>query len=153
MNAGTRGVLFGIAAALLLLAPVAAQDRVARIGYLSWQDRGAYYDITFDGFTAGLRDEGYVEGRNLEILKRSASNDPDRFKPLARELAAANVDVFFAPATPMATAAWYAAKNTPIVVATILDPVELDFVKSLARPGTRVTGDRAATFAEGVRTF
>ena len=140
MNAGTRGVLFGIAAALLLLAPVAAQDRVARIGYLSWQDRGAYYDITFDGFTAGLRDEGYVEGRNLEILKRSASNDPDRFKPLARELAAANVDVFFAPATPMATAAWYAAKNTPIVVATILDPVELDFVKSLARPGTRVTG-------------
>jgi ABC-type uncharacterized transport system substrate-binding protein len=67
-------------------------------------------------------------------------NDPDRFKALARELAAANVDVFFAPSTPMATAAWYAAKNTPIVVATILDPVELDFVKSLARPGTRVTG-------------
>jgi len=50
------------------------------------------------------------------------------------------VDVFFAPATPMATAAWYADRNTPIVVATILDPVELEFVKSLARPGTRVTG-------------
>ena len=40
----------------------------------------------------------------------------------------------------MASAAWFAAKTTPIVVATILDPVELDFVKSLARPGTRVTG-------------
>ena len=88
----------------------------------------------------GLREEGFEEGRNLTLLKRSASNDPERFKPLARELAAAKVDVFFAPATPMATAAWYAAKNTPIVVATILDPVELDFVKSLARPGTRVTG-------------
>ncbi len=122
------------------LAPVAAQERVVKVGYLSWQDQGAYYETTLKGFTEGLRDEGYVEGRNLEILKRSASNDADRFKPLARELAAANVDVFFAPATPMATAAWYAAKNTPIVVATILDPVELDFVKSLARPGTRVTG-------------
>ena len=118
----------------------AAQERVAKVGYLSWQDRGAYYEATLKGFTEGLQDEGYVEGRNVVLLKRSASNDAERFKPLARELAAANVDVFFAPATPMATAAWYAAKNTPIVVATILDPVELDFVKSLARPGTRVTG-------------
>ena len=113
---------------------------MAKVGYLSWQDQGAYYDATLKGFTDGLRDEGYVEGRNLEILKRSTSNDAERFKPLARELAAAKVDVFFAPATPMATAAWYAAKNTPIVVATIMDPVELDFVKSLSRPGTRVTG-------------
>jgi putative ABC transport system substrate-binding protein len=117
-----------------------AQDKVARVGYLSWQDSGAYHDATLKGFTAGLAEEGYVEGRNLEILKRSAANDASRFKPLARELAAAKVDVFFAPATPMATAAWYAAKNTPIVIATILDPVELEFVKSLAQPGTRVTG-------------
>jgi putative ABC transport system substrate-binding protein len=117
-----------------------AQDRVARVGYLSWQNTGAYYDTTLKGFTEGLRDEGYVEGKNLELLKRSASNEPERFKPIARELAAAKVDVFFAPATPMATAAWYAAKNTPIVIATIMDPIELEFVKSLARPGTRVTG-------------
>jgi putative ABC transport system substrate-binding protein len=123
-----------------MLGPAAAQERVAKVGYLSWQDRGAYHEATLAGFTAGLREEGYEVGRNLDILQRSASNDPDRFKALARELAAANVDVFFAPSTPMATAAWYAAKNTPIVVATILDPVELDFVKSLARPGTRVTG-------------
>src|SRR5437868_14018342 len=40
----------------------------------------------------------------------------------------------------MATAAWYAAKDTPIVIATIMDPVELKFIKSLARPATRVTG-------------
>jgi putative ABC transport system substrate-binding protein len=50
------------------------------------------------------------------------------------------VDLYFAPATPMATAAWYADKKTPIVIATIMDPVELKFVHSLARPGTRVTG-------------
>jgi putative ABC transport system substrate-binding protein len=127
--------LLALVLACALWAPAAAQDRIARVGYLSWQDAGAYYETTLTGFTEGLRDEGYVEGKNLELLKRSASNDPDRFKPIARELAAAKVDVFFAPATPMATAAWYAAKNTPIVIATIMDPIELDFVKSLARPG------------------
>jgi len=125
---------------LVLLGTAAAQERVARVGYLSWQDSGAYYEATLKGFANGLREQGYVEGKNLELQRRSASNDAERFKPIARELAAAKVDVFFAPATPMATAAWYAVKNTPIVIATILDPVELEFVKSLARPGTRVTG-------------
>lgn len=123
-----------------LAIPAWAQDRVARVGYLSWQDQGTYYDVTLRGFVDGLRSEGFVEGKNLELLKRSASNDAERFKPLARELAAAKVDLFFAPATPMATAAWYADRKTPIVIATILDPVELKFVDSLARPGTRVTG-------------
>ena len=132
--------LLALVFSLVLLGPAAAQERVARVGFLSWQDSGAYYDMTLKGFIDGLREEGFVPGKNLELLRRSASNDAERFKPIARELAASKVDVFFAPATPMATAAWFADKNTPIVVATILDPVALDFVKSLARPGTRVTG-------------
>ena len=125
---------------LSLLSGAAAQDRVARVGYLTWQDSGAHHESTLNGFVDGLRSEGFVEGRNLQLLLRSASNDPDKFKPHARELAASKVDVFFAPATPMASAAWYAAKDTPIVIATILDPIELKFVESLGRPGTRVTG-------------
>jgi len=125
---------------ICLWGTAAAQERVARVGYLSWQDSGEYYDMTLRGFTEGLREEGFVQGKNLELVLRSASNDAERFKPLARELAASKVDVIFAPATPMATAAWYADPNTPIVIATIMDPVALDFVKSLARPGTRVTG-------------
>jgi len=129
-----------LALSLSLLGTAAAQERVARVGYLTWQDSGVYYETTLKGFRDGLRSEGFVEGKNLELMPRSASNDPERFKALARELAAAKVDVFFAPATPMATAAWYADKNTPIVVATILDPVKLKFVKSLGRPGMRVTG-------------
>jgi putative tryptophan/tyrosine transport system substrate-binding protein len=124
----------------LLGGTTAAQDRIARVGYLSWQDTGLYYESTASAFVEGLRSEGFEEGRNLQLLRRSASNDADKFKPLARELAAAKVDVFFAPATPMATAAWFAAKETPIVIATILDPVELKFIDSLGRPGTRVTG-------------
>lgn len=126
---------------LLATAPVApAQERIARLGYLSWNDSGPYHELTSKGFVEGLRDQGFVEGKNLMILRRTADYDPERFKPLARELAAAKVDVFFAPATPMATAAWYADHSTPIVIATVLDPIALQFVKSLGRPGTRVTG-------------
>jgi len=123
-----------------ILGTAAAQERVGRVGYLTWKDAGPYHEATTKGFIAGLRDEGFVEGRNLVIERRSADHDPERFKVLARELVAAKVDVFFAPATPMATAAWRADRVTPIVIATILDPVQLEFVKSLARPGTRVTG-------------
>lgn len=131
-----------LAVALLVLASgtAFAQGRIARVGYLSWQDTGTYYEMTLKGFVEGLREEGFVQGKNLELLRRSASNDASRFKPIANELAASGIDVFFAPATPMAAAAWSANRRTPIVIATIADPVELEFVKSLARPGTRVTG-------------
>ena len=117
-----------------------AQERTARVGYLSWKDSGPYFEVTNKGFVEGLREQGFVEGKNLTILRRSADFDPGLFRPLAREMSVAGVDVFFAAATPMATAAWRASSTTPIVIATILDPVELEFVKSLARPGTRVTG-------------
>jgi len=125
--------LLTLALSLCLLGTAAAQDRVARVGYLSWRDSGAYYEATLKGFREGLRSEGFVEGKNLELMRRSASNDPERFKPLARELVTAKVDVFFAPATPMATAAWYADNNTPIVIASIMDPVELKFVNRQAK--------------------
>lgn len=129
-----------VALTSMLSLAVVAQQRVARVGELLWRTDGPYYEAAQGGFVAGLREQGFVEGRNLVLLQRSAGNDPGRFKVLARELAQEKVDVFFAPATPMATAAWYADRRTPIVISTILDPVQLDFVKSLARPGTRVTG-------------
>lgn len=132
--------VFLVILGLVLIGETAAQERIARIGYLSWEDTGPYEESTLKGFVTGLREEGFVEGKNIAILKRSANSDPAHFKVLAREMVEAKVDVFFASATPMATAAWRADRNTPIVIATILDPVELDFVKSLARPGTRVTG-------------
>lgn len=136
-----RFARFALVFALLLgMAAAGAQERIARVGVLTWRDAGPFHEVTYNGFVAGLRDEGFVEGKNLVLIGRSADFDPERFKPHARELAQAKVDVIFAPATPMATAAWYADRHTPIVIASILDPVQLDFVKSLARPGTRVTG-------------
>ena len=114
--------------------------RIAKVGWMQWQTNGPYAELTHAGFELGLRDEGFVEGRNLLFERRSAEGDIKRFPRLARELAVQKVEVFFAPSKAMADAAWYASRSTPTVIATIGDPVELQFVKSLARPGTPQDG-------------
>ncbi len=133
-------------AVLLVLATggAIAQEKMARVGYLAWTSNGLYAEVTSRGFYEGLREEGFVEGKNVTVIRR-VSADPDRFTELAREIAGEGADVFFAPATPMATAAWYASpwyasRKIPIVIATIADPQKLEFVESLSQPGTRVTG-------------
>lgn len=93
--------LLAVLISLALLGTAEAQEKMARVGYLTWKDAGPYHEATTQGFIAGLRDEGYVEGKNLVLERRSADHDPERFKVLAQELAAAKVDVFFAPAAPM----------------------------------------------------
>ncbi len=119
---------------------VAAQDRIARVGWLTLQSSGRYEEITARGFVTGLREAGYVEGKNLVFVKRSADGELRRLGPLAKEIAAAGVDVFFAPAKPMADAAWYASRKIPTVIATVTDPVKVDYAVSLARPGKHITG-------------
>ncbi len=119
---------------------VAAQDRIARVGWLTLQSSGRYEEITSRGFVTGLREAGYVEGKNLVFVKRSADGELRRLGPLAKEIAAAGVDVFFAPAKPMADAAWYASRKIPTVIATVTDPVKVDYAVSLARPGKHITG-------------
>lgn len=133
-------------AAVLILAATgaAAQGKVPRVGYLAWTNTGLFAEVTSRGFFEGLRQEGFVDGTNVNVIQR-VSADPDRFADLTREITKEGVDVFFAPATPMATAAWYASPwyaspKIPIVIATIADPKKLEFVESLSRPGTRVTG-------------
>ena len=101
---------------LILSGTVVAQERVARVGEWMWRDSGPYYDNTHRGLVAGLGEQGFVEGGKLVLLQRSADSDPACFKPMARELAAARVDVFFAPASLMATGTWYADRSTPIVL-------------------------------------
>ena len=80
------------------IGPAAAQERIARVGWLTLQPGGRYEELTARGFVAGLREAGFVEGRNLEFVKRSADGDLRRLGPLAKVIAAARVDVIFAPA-------------------------------------------------------
>ncbi len=93
-----------------------------------------------EAFRQGLRDLGYVEGRDIVIEFRSAEGKLERFPALAAELVALKVDVIVAANTSAALAAKQATTTVPIVFAGPTDPVTSGLVTSLARPGGNVTG-------------
>jgi putative ABC transport system substrate-binding protein len=120
---------------LMLALPVAAQQRVWRVGCLSPA-------VPALGPTlAALAEHGFVEGRNLELIARESAGDLDRLVPLAHEIAAARPDVIVAVSNPAIQAVMRAAPQTPIVMSFAgSDPVSAGFATSLARPGGKVTG-------------
>jgi ABC-type uncharacterized transport system substrate-binding protein len=91
-------------------------------------------------FRNGLRDLGYVEGRNLSIIWKYSGDRTDRLRILADELVQAQVDVIFAINTPAALAAKNATTRIPIIVTRVSDPVRTGLVASLPHPGANVTG-------------
>ena len=135
---------FGITLAIGgLFNPIAAEAqqaaKVARIGYL--EGNLAANPHLREAFRQGLRDLGYVEGRNVVIEYRSAEGKFERFPALAAELVALKVDVIVAAqGTLGALAAKQATSTLPIVFVTAVDPVTSGLVTSLARPGGNVTG-------------
>jgi putative ABC transport system substrate-binding protein len=126
-----------------LFSPSAAEAqqaaKVARIGYLV-PNPAADNPHLREAFLQGLRDLGYVEGRNLVIDYRYAEGRFERLPVLAAELVALKVDVIVAGPTPAALAAKHATRTIPIVFASGGDPVTDGLVTSLARPGGNVTG-------------
>jgi putative ABC transport system substrate-binding protein len=93
-----------------------------------------------EDFRQGLRDLGYVEGKNIQIEVRWGEGRLDRMPALAAELVRMNVDVIFAVSSPSVWAAKNATKTIPIVMPTSSDPVGDGLVASLARPGGNITG-------------
>jgi putative ABC transport system substrate-binding protein len=138
----TRRVFVGTLAGGLLAAPLAAEAqqaaKIARIGYLTLNLAAAPH--VREAFLQGLRDLGYVEGRNVVIEYRDAEGKVERLPALAAELVALKVDVILAGGTPQALAAKQATRTIPIVFASSPDPVGSGLVTSLARPGGNVTG-------------
>jgi len=128
----------GIAAISWAL-PSLAQGRVWRIGVLETTAL-AMNGPNFDALRKGLRELGYVEGKNLLFEYRTADGRNDRFAELAKELAGMKVDVIVTRGTPATQAAKAATTVIPIVATAISDPVRTGLVKSLARPGGNVTG-------------
>jgi putative ABC transport system substrate-binding protein len=92
------------------------------------------------GFVRGLREQGYVEGRNLAIDYRWTEGTNEGFSALAAELVRLKADVIVAHATPAVLAAKEATATIPIVLLNVADPVGAGLVASLARPGGNVTG-------------
>jgi putative ABC transport system substrate-binding protein len=118
----------------------AQQKSMPVIGFLSLGSPLTRADFLAP-FLQGLRENGYVEGRNISIEYRWAETDVDRFPALAVELARLNVDVLVAAGgTRAALAAKRATSTIPIVFTAVGDPVQEGLVASLARPGGNITG-------------
>src|SRR5262249_34594140 len=118
-----------------------AQQRTWRVGFLALPKRPEPFQSSrFGAFVRGMRDLGYIEGRNLVIEWRFAENEVGRLAALAAELVKLPVDVIVASGTPVINAAQKATTTIPIVMPTSNDPVGSGFVASLGRPGGNTTG-------------
>jgi putative ABC transport system substrate-binding protein len=93
-----------------------------------------------EAFLQGLRELGYVEGKNIAIEFRSAEGKFDRLPALAAELVRLEVDVVVTSSNPAITALKQATRDIPIVMTVVGDPVGAGFIQSLARPGGNITG-------------
>ena len=130
-------------ATLCLAAPLASEAQqtgpsVHTVGILAPHDH--YRDREYSAFIETLRSLGYDQGKNLQLLWRSAAGNADRLPELAKELVDARVEVIVAINTPGSGAAIQATRQIPIVMAIVGDPIGMGFVSNLARPGGNVTG-------------
>jgi putative tryptophan/tyrosine transport system substrate-binding protein len=128
-----------LSGAAVWLSPARAQEARRVIGVLGSAASGSFHGAEA-AFIQGLKDAGFIEGKNISIEWRWAEGQYNRLSSLAGELVARNVSVFFAFDLPSALAAKAATKTIPIVFATGVDPVKLGLVDSLNQPRGNLTG-------------
>ena len=131
-------LLGGVALVCPITARAQQQTKLRRIFWVSTE---AQPDPFVDGFREGLRERGYVEGKDVVLELRYAPGNPDALRTVISELTRGNVDL--AVSSGPAIRAMRAAANVPVLFAISGDPVEIGLVKSLPRPGGNFTG---ATF-------
>jgi putative ABC transport system substrate-binding protein len=126
---------------LTTVPPVAAQQpaKMPKIGYL--QAGFAASATNIQGLQRELRSLGYIEGKNITFISRSAETKYDLLPALADELVRLKIDVIVTPGSNDTRAAKNATKTIPIIfLGAVSDPVSLGLVESLARPGGNITG-------------
>ena len=138
-----RRALLRAAGLGVLASPLSAGAQPApgrhRIGFLGGASAAGYTRLV-DALVLGLRDHGYVPGRNTTIEYRWADGQYERLPALAAELLRLKVDVIVTQGTPAALAAKRTTPTIPIVMAIVGNPVESGIVASYARPGGNITG-------------
>jgi putative ABC transport system substrate-binding protein len=134
--------LIGGAAAAWPLAVRAQQsERARRIGVLMPLAEGDQEARTLvTAFVKGLRDQGWMVGRNVLINYRWAAGDAQRIQAFAKELVEQNSDLILARSSPVVAALMQRTHTIPIVFFQVVDPVGQGFVTNLARPGANITG-------------
>jgi putative tryptophan/tyrosine transport system substrate-binding protein len=116
------------------------QGKIWRVGFLTQRRRPDSIDSDFIGaFPRGMRELGYVEGKNL-VIEWRFDDKFERLPDLAAELVGLKVDVIVSGSSQAISALQKATTTIPIVMATSGDPIGSGFVKSLARPGGNITG-------------
>ena len=134
---------FLLALGALSIAPSAAnaqsREKVYRVGYIQTATPDEQEQLT-KAFDEGLRELGYVEGRNIVVERRFAWGKQERLPGLAVELVRLNVDVIVTGGNPVIAAVKQATATIPIVMGASRDPVGAGFIASLARRGGNITG-------------
>jgi putative tryptophan/tyrosine transport system substrate-binding protein len=129
---------------IIHLAEAQTPKKVPLLGYLSARSSSSE-STRIEAFRQGLRELGYVEGKNIIIEYRFAEGNFERLPDLAAELIRLNVEVIVAPGVPSTRAAKQVTTKIPIVMAGGGDPVSTGLVASFARPGGNITGSSDLT--------
>src|SRR5262245_62537265 len=141
----SRKKIFCTALCALLFAlclPAGAQQpaKIPQIGFIESSGSPSNPGPELEAFREGLRDLGYIEGKNIQLESRFLEGKRDRIPSIVVELVQLKVDVLIPLAPPAVRAAKQATKSIPIVIVTSQDPVAAGYVDSLARPGGNITG-------------
>ena len=137
MNRNVFSIVLGLSLlAFTVLAEAQQTKKISHIGFLATNN----LKNNLGALRQGLRELGYVEGKNFTIEYRSADGKFDQLPALAAELVRLKVDVIVTQGTPAAVAAQNAIKTIPIIISGGTDPVATGLVPSLARPGGNITG-------------
>jgi putative ABC transport system substrate-binding protein len=123
--------------ALCVSAEAQQASKIYRIGFLSTNPPEAH---GWNALLDGLRERGYIEGRNIVFERRFSEGKAERFPEFAAEMVRLKADIIIVTTTPAAFAAKNATQTIPIIIPTALDPVGAGLVASLARPGGNITG-------------
>jgi putative ABC transport system substrate-binding protein len=123
--------------ALWLPAEAQQASKAYLIGFLSTNPPET---DAWDALLDGLRERGYIEGRNIVFERRFSEGKAERFLEFAAEMVRLKADIIIVTTTPAALAAKNASQTIPIIIPTALDPVGSGLVASLARPGGNITG-------------
>lgn len=127
----------------------ASQDKVFKVGILQLMEHPSLNTIR-ESIIAGLADEGYTDGENLEIDYKNGQNDMTNMKTIAQAFVADKCDVIVAIATPAAQAVLSETTEIPIIFAAVTDPVDAELVDSLENPGGNVSGTSDEVSAEAI---
>ena len=137
-KSAASSILVGVI--LLVIAAIAEAQQQGKVFKIGWLEIRSAPVPNYDLFRRTLSDLGYVEGKSISFVHRSADNKLDRLPALARELVRLDVDLIVTRGTPEVIALKNATRRIPIVFYSVTDPIAAGLIDSLARPGGNITG-------------